>query len=153
MKYLFKSYSPFFYTAFLACMFYLFIADGEKLTVVFGGEYYTLTTRSGLSYSAMVFGIIWLLYIGQNEFLYSKKLVWFHFLATLVTVAATCWYHSQGFEGRMVTIGQASAGRYSGGYSERQYFVLPFTWLFVLAVILAQVIFITHVVKGKTSRY
>ena len=152
MKYLFTSYSSFFYTALIACLTYL-VMDGEKLNIVIDGEYYTLTNRTGLLYSAMILGLMWLIYIGQDSFLYSKKLIWLHFGCTLLAVAAMCWYHSQGFEGRYVSLNQGSASRYGGGSGMRQYYVLPYTWLLVLLFMAAQTIFITHVVKGKTSRY
>ncbi|WP_126248225.1 hypothetical protein [Chitinophaga rhizosphaerae] len=153
MKYLFTTYSSFFYAAFIACLTYL-LMEGEKLNIVVDYEYYTLTTRSGLLYAAMVMGLIWLIYIGQDSFLYSKKLIWLHFGCTLLAVSATCWYHSQGFQGRYVSLNQGgAASRYGGGSGTHQYYVLPYSWLLVLLFIAAQAVYITHVVKGRTSRY
>ncbi len=153
MKYLTKTYAAFLYTALISLFTYTFLGGGD-FDIRIGGEFITLMDARGLLWLAFVFGLIWLLYIGQDAFLYSRKLIWFHFAATLLTTGTLCWYRAQGFTGREVAISGMSHGRFSGTQAmETGYHVLPYTGLLMLMMVAAQVFFIMHVVKGKTYRY
>lgn len=146
MKYLIKPYNLFLFVAIILLTLSFCIDNSFEIRL--NGVSYTVDMDPVVILFSAFIGI-WMLYVILDRYLYSYVLTWLHVIGTILVMIVTVYYQLEGEGGQMTKVYE---GYERGHIKEHSQYVLPYSGVLYLLMLVLQGLFLYNIINGAEKR-